>query len=384
MKLIFSGRKNPMTKRIGILTAGSDCPGLNATIRGFGKAARNTHGMTLVGFRDGFRGMLSNHVVELSGDALSNILTAGGTILGTSRDVPHAIKENGKLVDKTSTIVDVYKSNKLDALICIGGRETQEAALRLKQLDLKVLTLPKSADNDVPMTDKTIGFDTAKNIATEAIDRLHSTANSNHRIIIVEIMGREVGWLTLGAGLASGADVILIPEIPYNIEKISEAILQRNKAGKMFSIVAVAEGANSSELVAFFERSMKINRTVHEGQALEASKQRMAELKKKYTGQTLLLANRLEETTGIESRITILGYLLRGGAPSARDRLLATHLGTHAADLIAEDKYGVMVSYQNGQSVCVPLEDVAGQEKPVPSDHPWIIAARHVGTVLGD
>jgi 6-phosphofructokinase 1 len=373
-----------MAKRIGMLTAGSDCPGLNAAIRGFGKAARNTYGMKLVGFRDGFRGMLQDHAVDLGGDALSNILTAGGTILGTSRDVPHAIKEDGKIIDKRNEIVDVYHKHKLDALLCIGGRETQDAASRLKQAGLNVLTLPKSADNDVSMTDTTIGFDTAKNIATEAIDRLHSTANSNHRIIIVEIMGREVGWLTLGAGIAAGADVILIPEIPYNIEKISNAILERNQAGKMFSIVAVAEGANSSELVAFFERSMKINRQVHENQALEVSKERMAELKKKYTGQTLLLANRLEETTGIESRITILGYLLRGGAPSARDRVLATHLGTLAADLIADGKFGVMVAYQNGQSVCVSLEDVAGHEKPVPSDHPWIIAARHVGTVLGD
>jgi len=373
-----------MAKRIGMLTAGSDCPGLNAAIRGFGKAARGTHGMTLIGFRDGFRGMLENHAINLGGDDLSNILTTGGTILGTSRDVPHAFNENGKVVDKTSVVLDVYKEHKLDGLVCIGGQETQKAAYHLQQAGLNVLTIPKSADNDVAMTDTTIGFDTAMNIAAEAIDRLHSTANSNHRIIIIEIMGREVGWLTLGAGIAAGADVILIPEIPYNIQKISDAILERNKVGKMFSIVAVAEGANSSELIAFFERSMKINREVHEGQAFEASSQRMTELKKKYTGQTLLLANRLEETTGIESRITILGYLLRGGTPSARDRVLATHLGTHAADLIEENQFGMMVAFQNGKSVCVPLEDVASKEKPIPLDHPWISSARHVGTVLGD
>jgi 6-phosphofructokinase 1 len=373
-----------MAKRIGMLTAGSDWPGLNAAIRGFGKAARGTHGMSLVGFRDGFRGMLENRVVNLGGDDLSNILTTGGTILGTSRDVPHAFNENGKVVDKTSVVLDVYKEHKLDGLVCIGGQETQKAAYHLQQAGLNVLTIPKSADNDVGMTDTTIGFDTATNIAAEAIDRLHSTANSNHRIIIIEIMGREVGWLTLCAGIAAGADVILIPEIPYDIQKISDAILERNKVGKMFSIVAVAEGANSSELIAFFERSMKINREVHEGQAFEASSRRMAELKKKYTGQTLLLANQLEEATGIESRITILGYLLRGGAPSARDRVLATHLGTHAADLIEENKFGMMVAFQNGKSVCVPLGDVAGKEKPVPLNHPWISSARHVGTVLGD
>lgn len=373
-----------MAKKVGILTAGSDCPGLNATIRGFGKAARGTHGMSLVGFRDGFRGLLSDKTIDLSGDALSNILTAGGTILGTSREIPHQMQQDGELVDNTQKAVEAYQAHDLDALVCIGGRETQEAALRLKEAGLNVITLPKSADNDVPKTDVTIGFDTAKDIATEAIDRLHSTANSNHRIIIVEIMGRNVGWLTLGAGIASGADVILIPEIPYSIDTISKAILDRNKAGKMFSIVAVAEGANSSELVAFFERSLKINRKVHEGDAQEDRRERMMKLKKKYTGQTLLLANRLEEITGIESRITILGYLLRGGAPSASDRVLATHLGTRAADLVAEDQFGVMVGYQEEKAVCVPLEDVVGEEKAIPLDHPWIIGARHVGVVFGD
>ena len=373
-----------MAKKVGILTAGSDCPGLNATIRAFGKAARNTHGMTLIGFRDGFRGLIKDRTVDLGGDALSNILTAGGTILGTSRDVPHQFMVDGEKVDKTDQAVAVYKQNGLDALVCIGSMETQETANRLRKAGLNLLTIPKSANNDVPMTDATIGFDTAQDIATEAIDRLHSTANSNHRIIIVEIMGRDVGWLTLGSGVASGADVILIPEIPYDIGKISEAILERNKAGKMFSIVAVAEGANSSELVAFFERSAKINRKVHSDEAQEASSERMAELKKKYTGQTLLLANRLEETTGIESRITILGYLLRGGAPSARDRILATHLGSCAADFVAENEFGVMVAYRNSDAVPVPLEDVVGKEKPVPLDHPWIIGARHVGTVMGD
>jgi ATP-dependent phosphofructokinase / diphosphate-dependent phosphofructokinase len=373
-----------MAKKVGILTAGSDCPGLNATIRGFGKAARGTHGMSLVGFQDGFRGLLQDRTIDLSGDALSNILTAGGTILGTSREMPHQVEENGDVVDKTDKVVDVYQSHKLDALVCIGGRETQSAALRMRDAGLNVITLPKSADNDVPKTDVTIGFDTAKDIATEAIDRLHSTANSNHRIIIVEIMGRDVGWLTLGAGIASGADVILIPEIPYSIDKISEAILDRNKAGKMFSIVAVAEGANSSELVAFFERSLKINRKMHKGEAQENNRERMMKLKKKYTGQTLLLANRLEEITGIESRITILGYLLRGGAPSASDRVLATHLGTRAADLVAEDKFGVMVGFQEEEAVCVPLEDVVNEEKTIPLDHPWITGARHVGVVFGD
>jgi len=373
-----------MTKKVGILTAGSDCPGLNAAIRGFGKNAQNNHGMTLIGFHDGFRGLINNLTVDLDGDALSNILTVGGTILGTSRAVPHKFVEDGQIVDKTKDAVAVYQENKLDALVCIGGQESQAAALQLQKAGLNIITLPKSAHNDVPLTDTTIGFDSAKMIATEAIDRLHSTANSNHRIIIVELIGREVGWLTLSAGIAGGADVILIPEIPYDIDKISEAILERNKAGKMFSIVVVAEGAHSSELMAFFERSMKINRHVHDEEREETSNEHMAELKKKYSGESIMLANRLENNTGLESRITILGYLLRGGVPSASDRVLATHLGTHAADLVAEDQFGVMVGMQGGKAVCVPIEAVTQEQKPVPMDHHWLISARHVGTIFGD
>lgn len=373
-----------MSKKIGILTAGSDCPGLNAAIRGFGKTASRIHEMQLIGFRDGFQGLITNHTVDLGGDALSNILTAGGTILGTSRVVPHQYEEGDQILDKTGDAVAVYKENKLDALVCIGGRETMAAAHHLQNAGLNVLTLPKSAVNDMPLTDTTIGFDTAKMIATEAIDRLHSTANSTHRIIIVELMGREVGWLTLGAGIAGGADVILIPEIPYNIDKITEAILARNQAGKSFSIVAVAEGAHSSELVAFFERSTKMNQQIHQGQSLEEGRERMDELKRKYSGETLLLANRLESNTGIESRITILGYLLRGGSPSASDRVLATQLGSRAADLVFEGQFGVMVGIQDGKTACVPIDEVVQAEKPVPADHPWLVSARYVGTVFGD
>ncbi len=373
-----------MAKKIGVLTAGSDCPGLNAAIRAFGKAALSNYGISLVGFRDGFEGLLSNDWFQIGSDSLSNVLTAGGTILGTSRVVPHQVQEGGAIVDKTEVVVENYHQHKLDGLVCIGSKETQEVALILKKAGLNVLTLPKSAGNDVPQTDTTIGFDTSLTIATEAIDRLHSTANSNHRIIIVEIMGRQVGWLTLGAGIAAGADVILIPEIPYSIEKVSEAILTRNQAGKMFSIIAVAEGANSSELMAFFERSLRLNKKMHDGHSLESSEERLSELKKKYTGQTMLLANRLEEATGLESRITILGYLLRGGTPSARDRVLATYLGTRAADLVAADQFGGMIAVRGESLVTVPFEEIVNKEKYVPLDHPWIKGARLVGTVLGD
>lgn len=373
-----------MGKTVGILTAGSDCPGLNAAIRGFGKAARGTYDMRLIGFRDGFRGLVFNQTVELEGDALSNVLTTGGTLLGTSRDLPEAMEENGEPVNRIDKAVAVYHEHDLDALVCIGGRETVTSGLKLKEAGLNVIMLPKSADNDVPLTDTTIGFDTARDIATEAIDRLHSTANSNHRIIVVEVMGREVGWLTLSAGMAAGADVILIPEIPYDIQKIANAISERNDAGKMFSIIAVAEGANSSELVAFFERSRKLNRMVHHDESEESGAARMARIRKQYNGQTFLLANRLEELTQLETRVTILGYLLRGGAPSASDRVLATHLGTQAADWLMEGQSGIMVAYRHGRAEPIALEEVTGQQKPVPADHPWVIAARHVGTIFGD
>lgn len=373
-----------MNKKAGILTAGSDCPGLNAAIRGFGKSARNNYGMELIGFKDGFRGLINNDTVDLGGEALSNILTAGGTILGTSRDEVFGQEKDGEPFDRTQDVIASYRENKLDALVCIGGRETMVAAQHLQEAGLNIITLPKSAVNDVPLTDETIGFDTAKMIATEAIDRLHSTANSNHRIIIVETMGREVGWLTLAAGIAGGADVILIPEIPYNIGKITEAVLERNRAGKMFSIVAVAEGAYSAELIAFFERSIKINQQNYLGESYQPSETRMEELKSKYSGETLLLANRLESNTGIDTRITILGYLQRGGAPAASDRVLATHLGARAADLVVEGKFGVMIGIQDGKTATIPIELVNKTQKPVPLDHYWLMSARQVGTVFGD
>ena len=236
-----------MSKHVGILTAGGDSPGLNAAIRGIGKAAQTYPDMDVIGFRDGFRGMMENRTFRLDGSILSGILTAGGTILGTSRDKPHRMPIGGKLLDMTDVIVDNYHKHHLDVLVCLGGGGTQKNALRLMQKGLNIITMPKTIDNDVAMTDVTFGFDTALGIATEAIDRLHSTAHSHHRIIVVEIMGHRTGWLALGSGIAGGADVILIPEIPYDVESIAEAIRRRSREGKRFSIVAVAEGARSRE-----------------------------------------------------------------------------------------------------------------------------------------
>ncbi len=225
-----------MAKYVGLLTAGGDSPGLNAALRGIGKAAQGYFGMQVIGFRDGFRGLMENRMMRLDGETLSGILTIGGTILGTSRDKPHNMPVGGKLLDMTDVIVENYEKHHLDRLVCLGGGGTQQNAFRLMKKGLNIITLPKTIDNDVAMTDVSFGFDTALGIATEAIDRLHSTAHSHHRIIVVEIMGNKTGWLSLGAGVAGGADVILIPEIPYNVGKVAEAILRRSSIGKRFSI----------------------------------------------------------------------------------------------------------------------------------------------------
>src|SRR6185312_13421196 len=243
---IVNRKLSGMAKRIGIITAGGDSPGLNAAIRAVGKAALDDN-MEVIGFRDGFRGLAENLKLKLDKRVLSGILTVGGTILDTGRDKPHRMEVDGQMVDVTDTIVRNYEKEKLDALVCLGGGGTHKNALRLVEAGLNIITLPKTIDNDVALTDATIGFDTALGIATEAIDRLHSTAHSHHRIIIAEIMGHRAGWLTLGAGIAGGADVILIPEIPYDVTEIASAIRLRSKHGTNFSIVAVAEGAMSRE-----------------------------------------------------------------------------------------------------------------------------------------
>jgi 6-phosphofructokinase 1 len=373
-----------MAKHIGILTSGGDTPGLNAAIRGVGKAAQGVYDMEVIGIRDGFRGLVENRTMRLDRAGLSGILTQGGTILGTSREKPHRMYFNGKRQDMTDVIVENYQAHHLDALVCIGGGGTQKNALQLLEKGLNVITLPKTIDNDVAHTDVTFGFDTALGIATDAIDRLHSTAHSHHRIIVVEIMGHRAGWLALGSGLAGGADVILLPEIPYDIETVAEAIRGRAVGGKPFSIVAVAEGAlpkGVSEVVhELREKKLKAS-DKKERKQLKAE---LNELESRYANHTVTLSRQLEELTGLESRVTILGYLQRGGTPSAADRLLATRLGTACVDLIAEERYGVMVASRGDQAVPVPLVDVAGYKKLVPSDHPWVISAKRVGTSFGD
>jgi 6-phosphofructokinase 1 len=349
-----------------------------------GKTCLGYYGMEIIGFRDGFRGLVENRRIKLDRTTLAGILTVGGTILGTSRDKPHRMVIDGRTRDMTETIVENYDKWGLDCVVCLGGGGTQKNALRLHQAGLNIITLPKTIDNDVAMTDATFGYATAMDIATETIDRLHSTAHSHHRIIVAEIMGHRAGWLTLGSGIAGGADVILIPEIPYDVEHIAEAIRRRSKHGTNFSIVAVAEGAMSRDDARAFDaagKKLERAKTLHDK---KEAKVELASLEVRHQGNTLRLAKQLEELTHLESRVTILGYVQRGGTPSAADRILATRLGSACGDLIHEEHFGVMVAARGDGTEPVPLEKVAGKRKAVPLDHSWIQTARHVGTCLGD
>ena len=336
--------------KIGILTAGGDCPGINAAIRGVGKTAIVKYGMELIGISDGFTGMINKDYTELTEKDLSGILTLGGTILGTSREKP--FKSSGKKneIKKPALILEHYEQLGLDCLVCIGGNGTLKTAHLLSEEGLNVVGIPKTIDNDVWGTDITFGFDSAVNIATEAIDRLHSTANSHKRIMLIELMGHNAGWIALYSGIASGGDVILIPEIPYKEDKIAEYLLHRAEENKPYSIVVVAEGVRNPTK----ERSV-----AH------------------------YLSNRISEITGLETRETVLGYIQRGGTPSPMDRVLATRYGTAAADMIAAKDFGKMVALNNNEIVSVPLADVSGKLKLVEPDNPLVLQAKSMGTSFG-
>jgi ATP-dependent phosphofructokinase / diphosphate-dependent phosphofructokinase len=373
-----------MTQSIGILTSGGDTPGLNAAIRGVGKACVSHYGMRIIGFRDGFRGLMENRTMALEGEALSGILTQGGTILGTSRDKPHKMPVGSKVQDMTEVMIDNYHRHNLEAIVCIGGGGTQKNAYRLAQAGVNVITLPKTIDNDVAMTDITFGFDTALSIATDAIDRLHSTAHSHHRIIVVEIMGHNSGWLGLGAGVASGADVILIPEIPYDVRQVAEAIKRRRHRGKNFSIVAVSEGALAIEDARELARLKEKKQAASDEKKQKKATAALDAFQVNLTSNTLRLSAQLEHLTGLESRVTILGHLQRGGTPTAADRILATRLGTACVAAIDEQRYSCMVAVKGESTELVDLAEVVGKRKVVPLDHPWIRAALETGACLGN
>lgn len=344
--------KNKNPQKIGILTAGGDCPGINAAIRGVGKTAIVNHGMEVIGICDGFTGMINKEYIPLTESSLSGILTLGGTILGTSREKP--FKNNNKKkkeLSKPDLIVEHYEQLGLNCLVCIGGNGTLKTAYLLSQQGLNIIGIPKTIDNDVWGTDVTFGFDSAVNIATEAIDRLHSTANSHKRIMVIELMGHNAGWLALYSGVAGGGDVILIPEIPYNEKIIVDYLLRRARENKPYSIVVVAEG-------------IKIP------------------AKEKSPGG--YIARRIYEGTGLETRETVLGYIQRGGSPSPMDRILASRFGATAANMIAARDFGKMVAQRNCDITSVPLSEVAGKTRLVERSNSLLVRAKEMGTSFGN
>lgn len=354
-------------KRFGILTSGGDAPGLNTAIRGVARAAIEQYGMEVVGIQNGYRGLIQGNAKEMNATDFSGILTRGGTILGTSREKPF----KNPLPDRDGKLpIDHIKENyarwNLDALVVLGGNGTNTTGSLLAKEGLNVVGLPKTIDNDLVHTDITFGFHTAVSIATEAIDRIHTTAHSHNRIMIMEVMGHKAGWLGLYAGVAGGGDVILLPEIPYNIDSIAHHLKKRRDDGKEFSIVVVAEGALSEKEATMDKKTFKKAR-----QAMQNS-----------IGYRV--ARELELATGLESRVTVLGYVQRGGIPVPYDRTLATLFGTGAVHMLARGDFGKMVALQNGKAVGVPLEDIAGKIKKVPLDSQMILAGREVGTCFGD
>jgi 6-phosphofructokinase 1 len=355
-----------VTKTFGILTAGGDCPGLNAAIRGVCQPAYDRYGMTIIGIANGYRGLIDNDTRILKPDDYSNILTKGGTILGSSREKPFgAPDKDDDIIHKVSAIKETYAKLGLDCIVVLGGNGTNTTGYKLAREGLNVIGLPKTIDNDIFGTDRTFGFDSALDICTEAIDRLHSTAESHSRVVVIELMGHKAGWLALFAGVAGGGDVILIPEIPYDIKVIANHLEKRFKSGKTFSIVVVAEGAMSMAEAAMDKKDRKKFRHEH-GPSIGYR-----------------VAHEIQEATGLETRATVLGYVQRGGTPSASDRILATSLGTAAAELLAEGQYNRMVSLNGNDINSVDLSIPEGKVKHVPMDHYLIDTARDVGACMG-
>lgn len=358
-------------KRIGLLTSGGDCQALNATMRGVVKGlAANLDELEVYGFMNGYKGLIYGDYRMLTSKDFSGILTRGGTILGTSRQPFKLMRmPDEKGLDKVEAMKQNYYKLRLDCLVILGGNGTQKTANLLREEGLNIIHLPKTIDNDIYGTDMTFGFYSAVNIATEAIDRIHTTASSHSRVFIVEVMGHKVGWLTLYAGIASGADVILIPEIPYDLDKVVEAIEMRKKRGSGFTILAVAEGAISKKDAKLGKKELK---------------KKQEEDAKKYPSVSYKIAKELEERTGMEVRVTVPGHAQRGGDPCPYDRVLSTRLGSAAAKMIMDEEYGYMVAMINGKTKKVPLGDVAGKLKVVTPDAQEIKDAKRIGISFGD
>lgn len=364
---------NSRKNRIGILTGGGDCPGLNAVIRGVAKVSMQRYGMEVLGVVDGFEGLILRKVNPLKWEDVSGILTQGGTILGTTnRADPFKWSvefDNGKYknVDVSDKVMEYIEELELDALVCIGGDGTMTIANQLNQKGIHVVGVPKTIDNDILGTDITFGFNTAVATASEAVDKLNSTAMSHHRVMIVEVMGRDAGWIALETGIATGSDVVLIPEIPYDLNSVCEKVSERSRKGHQFSIVVVAEGAKPKD----GERVIK--------RVVQGSPEPV-----RLGGIGSKLAHDIEELTGLECRVTVLGHLLRGGTPSAFDRVLATRFGVKAAELCCQGVTGVMVAVRGNEIINVPLSEVGGKNRFVCVDDRLIDVARSVGTCFGE
>ena len=357
-----------MKRRIGILTSGGDCPGLNAAIRGVARAAYEMFDAEIIGISNGYAGLIDDEWQEMKKSDFSGILTLGGTILGTSRRPfrnMRVVEDDG--VDKVAAMKKTYKNLKLDCLVTLGGNGTHKTANLLSEEGLNVIGLPKTIDNDIYGTDFTFGFHTAVDIATDVIDRIHTTATSHGRCMVIEVMGNKAGWLTLYSGVAGGADVILLPEIPYDIKEVAKTVEARAKSKKAFSIIAVAEGALSKE-----EAKMKKK----ERAAYRASLP--------YDCISKRIAAELQEMVGVEARHVVPGHIQRGGSPSAYDRVLSTQFGVHAAELIRDEIYGVTVALDGNEIIHNKLKDIAGVPKPVPMDDHVLVTARNMGINLGD
>ena len=358
-------------KRIGLLTSGGDCQALNATMRGVVKGlSHNIDDLEVYGFMNGYKGLIYGDYRMLTAKDFSGILTRGGTILGTSRQPFKLMRtpdDNG--LDKVEAMKQNYHKLNLDCLVILGGNGTQKTANLLREEGLNIIHLPKTIDNDIWGTDMTFGFYSAVNIATEAIDCIHTTASSHNRVFIVEVMGHKVGWLTLYAGIASGADVILIPEIPYDIDKVVGAIERRKRNGSGFTILAVAEGAISKEDAQLGKKELK---------------KKMEEDRNFTHLFPIKWQKRIEEPYGMEIRVTVPGHTQRGGSPCPYDRVLSTRLGSAAAKLILNDEYGYMVGLINGKTKKVPLEECAGKLKVVTPDAQEIKDAKRIGISFGD
>jgi len=358
--------------RIGVLTGGGDCPGLNAVIRAVTKAAMDG-GLEVVGIEDGYLGLIQNRLRTLSNRDVSGILTQGGTILGSSNKANPAAyavpdgRGGWNIEDVRNEVVAHYEQAGLDALVVIGGDGTMSGAADLIQRGLKIVGVPKTIDNDLWATEITFGHDTAVATATEAIDKVHTTASSHHRVMVVELMGRYAGWLALHAGVAGGADIILIPEIPFHLEKVTEKCLQRSKVGKRFTIIAAGEGATCAGGKQFIDH---LDETSPDPIRLG--------------GVGKYVADQIEAMTTLESRAIVLGHVQRGGTPSAYDRVLATRFGYHAFELLMAGKFGRLVVQREGKIDSASIEDVAGRVRTVPLDYELLAAARAVGTCFGD